>query len=107
MFWISTITAYGILALPTTCVTAMTEYPKAAIYNGDLLVVDSAGKILHDDIVEACVLGKFMVKQLLLMQQPMNAAWSPIYPAPDYLDIFGSSRTAFTVSGKCTDVCPA
>jgi DNA polymerase V len=37
--------------------------------------------------------GEFTVKRLLLTPrltlQPMNAAWSPIYPDPDDLDIFG------------------
>ncbi len=37
--------------------------------------------------------GEFTVKRLLLTPrltlQPMNASWSPIYPDPDELDIFG------------------
>jgi DNA polymerase V len=37
--------------------------------------------------------GEFTVKRLLLTPrltlQPMNASWSPIYPDPDDLDIFG------------------
>ncbi|MFZ8536325.1 S24 family peptidase, partial [Klebsiella quasipneumoniae subsp. similipneumoniae] len=49
---------------------------------------------VHDgDIVVASVQGEFTVKRLLLTPrltlQPMNAAWSPIYPDPDDLDIFG------------------
>ncbi|HBU3981238.1 TPA: peptidase, partial [Klebsiella pneumoniae] len=36
---------------------------------------------------------EFTVKRLLLTPrltlQPMNASWSPIYPDPDELDIFG------------------
>ncbi len=64
-----------------------------SLYNGDLLVVDSAEKPQHGDIVVASVKGEFTVKRLLLTPrltlQPMNAAWSPIYPDPDDLDIFG------------------
>ncbi|MDX4109840.1 translesion error-prone DNA polymerase V autoproteolytic subunit, partial [Klebsiella pneumoniae] len=64
-----------------------------SLYNGDLLVVDCAEKPRHGDIVVASVQGEFTVKRLLLTPrltlQPMNAAWSPIYPDPDDLDIFG------------------
>lgn len=64
-----------------------------SLYNGDLLVVDSAEKPQHGDIVVASVQGEFTVKRLLLTPrltlQPMNASWSPIYPDPDDLDIFG------------------
>lgn len=64
-----------------------------SLYNGDLLVVDSAEMPRHGDIVVASVQGEFTVKRLLLTPrltlQPMNAAWSPIYPDPDDLDIFG------------------
>lgn len=64
-----------------------------SLYNGDLLVVDSAEKPRHGDIVVASVQGEFTVKRLLLTPrltlQPMNAAWPPIYPDPDDLDIFG------------------
>lgn len=64
-----------------------------SLYNGDLLVVDSAEKPQHGDIVVACLQGEFTVKRLLLkprlVLQPMNPAWSPIYPDPDELDIFG------------------
>jgi hypothetical protein len=48
--------------------------------HGDIVVRKRAG-------------GEFTVKRLLLTPrltlQPMNAAWSPIYPDPDDLDIFG------------------
>lgn len=64
-----------------------------SLYNGDLLVVDSAEKPQHGDIVVASLQGEFTVKRLLLrpklILQPMNPAWSPIYPDPDELDIFG------------------
>ncbi|HBQ5059077.1 translesion error-prone DNA polymerase V autoproteolytic subunit, partial [Klebsiella pneumoniae] len=64
-----------------------------SLYNGDLLVVDSAEKPRHGDIVVASMQGEFTVKRLLLTPrltlQPMNASWSPIYPDPDELDIFG------------------
>ncbi|MCG7783232.1 translesion error-prone DNA polymerase V autoproteolytic subunit [Lelliottia amnigena] len=64
-----------------------------SLYNGDLLVVDSAEKPQHGDIVVASLQGEFTVKRLLLrpelVLQPMNPAWSPIYPDPDELDIFG------------------
>ncbi|EBU5081966.1 translesion error-prone DNA polymerase V autoproteolytic subunit [Salmonella enterica subsp. enterica] len=63
------------------------------LFNGDLLVVDSAEKPQHGDIVVASLQGEFTVKRLLLkprlVLQPMNPAWSPIYPDPDELDIFG------------------
>ncbi|SLP41715.1 Protein impA [Klebsiella variicola] len=52
-----------------------------------------AEKPRHGDIVVASVQGEFTVKRLLLTPrltlQPMNASWSPIYPDPDELDIFG------------------
>lgn len=68
-------------------------YSTKPLYNGDLLVVDSAEKPRHGDIVVASVQGEFTVKRLLLTPrltlQPMNASWSPIYPDPDELDIFG------------------
>lgn len=64
-----------------------------SLFNGDLLVVDSAEKPQHGDIVVASIQGEFTVKRLLLrpqlMLQPMNPAWSPLYPDPDELDIFG------------------
>lgn len=64
-----------------------------SLFNGDLLVVDSAEKPQHGDIVVASLLGEFTVIRLLLRPQlvllPMNAAWAPIFPAPDALDIFG------------------
>ncbi|QFH87834.1 translesion error-prone DNA polymerase V autoproteolytic subunit (plasmid) [Enterobacter hormaechei] len=64
-----------------------------SLFNGDLLVVDSAEKPQHGDIVVASLQGEFTVKRLLLrprlVLQPMNSAWSPIYPDPDELDIFG------------------
>lgn len=64
-----------------------------SLFNGDLLVVDSAEKPQHGDIVVASLQGEFTVKRLLLrprlVLQPMNSAWAPIYPDPDELDIFG------------------
>jgi len=64
-----------------------------SLYNGDLLVVDSAERPHHGDIVVASVQGEFTVKRLLLTPrltlQPLNPSWSPIYPDPDDLDIFG------------------
>lgn len=61
--------------------------------DGDLLVVDRAERPKHGDIVIAEVEGGFTVKKLLtsprLTLQPMNPAYSPIYPAPDDLMIFG------------------
>jgi hypothetical protein len=50
------------------------------------------------------------VKRLLLTPrltlQPMNAAWSPIYPDPDDLDIFGVVTHIIHRPRRCTDVCP-
>lgn len=64
-----------------------------SLYNGDLLVVVSAEKQQYGDIVVASIQGEFTVKRLLLRRelvlQPMTPAWSPIYPDPDELDIFG------------------
>ncbi|WP_194208723.1 translesion error-prone DNA polymerase V autoproteolytic subunit [Superficieibacter sp. 1612_C1] len=64
-----------------------------SLFNGDLLVVDSAEKPDHGDIVVACIDGGFTVKRLLLRPrlalQPMNPAFPPFYPDPDQLDIFG------------------
>ncbi|STU34782.1 Protein impA [Klebsiella pneumoniae] len=77
----------------TTCVPAETAWPTAVCTMANLLVVDSAEKPRHGDIVVASVQGEFTVKRLLLTPrltlQPMNASWSPIYPDPDELDIFG------------------
>ena len=54
-----------------------------SLYNGDLLVVDSAEKPRHGDIVVASVQGEFTVKRLLLTPrltlQPMNAS-CPLIP---------------------------
>lgn len=64
-----------------------------SLYNGDLLVVDSAERPDHGDIVVACLAGEFTVKRLQLRPRlallAMNASFPPIYPDPDELDIFG------------------
>lgn len=64
-----------------------------SLFNGDLLVVDSAEKPAHGDIVVACLGGEFTVKRLQLRPRlalmAMNASFPPIYPDPDELDIFG------------------
>ncbi|AXF77439.1 translesion error-prone DNA polymerase V autoproteolytic subunit [Erwinia tracheiphila] len=64
--------------------------------DGDLMVVDRAVTPCHGDIVIAAIEGEFTVKQLLLSAkvprvtlQPMNSNFSPIYPDPDTLEIFG------------------
>ncbi|HDZ0848145.1 TPA: translesion error-prone DNA polymerase V autoproteolytic subunit [Klebsiella pneumoniae] len=61
--------------------------------DGDLLVVDRSLRPQHRDIVIAEVDGGFTVKQLQttprLALLPMNNAYSPIYPYPDELTIFG------------------
>ncbi|HAX4801598.1 TPA: translesion error-prone DNA polymerase V autoproteolytic subunit, partial [Escherichia coli] len=61
--------------------------------DGDLLVVDRSLRPQHRDIVIAEVDGGFTVKQLQttprLALLPMNNAYSPIYPDPDELTIFG------------------
>lgn len=66
------------------------------LQDGDLMVVDHAEKAGHGDIVIAAVDGEFTVKKLLLSErdprvtlQPMNSSFSPIYPDPDNLEIFG------------------
>ncbi|CBG87999.1 DNA polymerase V subunit UmuD [Citrobacter rodentium] len=64
------------------------------IGDGDLLVVDSALRPTHGDIVIASVEGEFTVKQLQLRPvvqlNPMNSAWSPIKVSSEAsLDIFG------------------
>jgi DNA polymerase V len=81
-----------------------------SLYNGDLLVVDSAEKPRHGDIVVASVQGEFTVKRLLLTPrltlQPMNATWSPSILTRTNWTSLASSRTSSTVPGRCTDVCP-
>ncbi len=91
------------LDLHEYCVThpAATYYVRAygnsmtdiGMQDGDLLVVDRAEEPQHGDIVIAEVDGAFTVKRLLtrprLTLQPMNNAYSPIYPDPDALMIFG------------------
>nr|WP_310615758.1 translesion error-prone DNA polymerase V autoproteolytic subunit [Pantoea cypripedii] len=64
--------------------------------DGDLMVVDRAETPCHGDIVIAAIDGEFTVKQLLISPkeprvtlQPMNPDYSPIYPNPDNLEIFG------------------
>lgn len=63
------------------------------LFDGDLLVVDSAEKPISGDIVVASVGAEFTVKRLQLGQRiallPMNPAFPPLYPAPDELNIFG------------------
>lgn len=63
------------------------------LFNGDLLVVDSAMKPVSGDIVVAGMGAEFTVKRLIthprLCLQPMNPAFLPIYPDPDDLQIFG------------------
>ena len=65
----------------------------AGIKDGDLLVVDKSETPSHGDIVIAAVDGEFTVKVLQLRPclalQPMNPAFSTIYPEPDALEIFG------------------
>nr|WP_318375262.1 translesion error-prone DNA polymerase V autoproteolytic subunit [Enterobacter sp.] len=64
-----------------------------SLFNGDLLVVDSAEKPVHGDIVVASVDGGFTVKRLQLRPRlallPMNASFPTLYPDPDELEIFG------------------
>ncbi|EIE3222526.1 translesion error-prone DNA polymerase V autoproteolytic subunit [Salmonella enterica subsp. enterica serovar Typhimurium] len=63
------------------------------LFNGDLLVVDSAVKPINGDIVVAGIGAEFTVKRLIthprLCLHPMNPAFPPIYPDPDELQIFG------------------
>ncbi|MDZ7320123.1 translesion error-prone DNA polymerase V autoproteolytic subunit [Kosakonia sacchari] len=63
------------------------------LFDGDLLVVDSAEKPVSGDIVVASVGAEFTVKRLQLGQRiallPMNPTFPPFYPDPDDLNIFG------------------
>lgn len=63
------------------------------LFSGDLLVVDSAMKPEHGDIVVAGMGAEFTVKRLQtrpkLCLQPINPAFPPIFPDPDELQIFG------------------
>ncbi|MBC9131303.1 translesion error-prone DNA polymerase V autoproteolytic subunit [Frischella sp. Ac48] len=64
------------------------------IQDGDLVVVDSAKKPKHGDIVIANVSGEFTIKKLCLIPQlmlkPMNQNFHPIIiNNPDDLNIFG------------------
>ncbi|MBJ9238412.1 translesion error-prone DNA polymerase V autoproteolytic subunit [Citrobacter braakii] len=66
----------------------------AGIGEGDLLIVDSARKPAHGDIVIAAVEGEFTVKRLQLhpvvMLKPENSAYAPIMISSEHtLDIFG------------------
>ncbi|BBV40417.1 translesion error-prone DNA polymerase V autoproteolytic subunit [Citrobacter portucalensis] len=66
----------------------------AGISSGDLLIVDSARKATHGDIVIAAVDGEFTVKRLQLhptvMLLPENSVYPPItIGSEDTLDIFG------------------
>ena len=66
----------------------------AGIGEGDLLIVDSARKPTHGDIVIAAIEGEFTVKRLQLHQvvmlKPENSAYAPIMiGSEDSLDIFG------------------
>ncbi|MCZ4057919.1 translesion error-prone DNA polymerase V autoproteolytic subunit [Pantoea sp. LMR881] len=66
----------------------------AGISDGDMLVVDSALKAEHGNIVVAAVDGEFTVKRLQLRPFiqliPMNSAYSPInIRSEEGLEIFG------------------
>ena len=66
----------------------------AGIGEGDLLIVDSARKPAHGDIVIAAIEGEFTVKRLqlhpVIMLKPENSAYAPIMiSSEDTLDIFG------------------
>jgi len=67
---------------------------QAGIGEGDLLVVDSAHKAVHGDIVIAAVDGEFTVKRLQLhptvMLKPENPAYKSIMiGSEDNLEVFG------------------
>ena len=66
---------------------------ESGMQDGDLLVVDRSVEAKHGDIVIAELDGGFTVKVLqvrpTLALQPMNSAFSTIYPDPDSLTIFG------------------
>lgn len=67
---------------------------EAGISDGDMLVVDSAMKAEHGNIVVAAIEGEFTVKRLQLRPFiqliPMNSAYSPInINSEEGLEIFG------------------
>ncbi len=79
-----------------------------SLYNGDLLVVDSAEKPRHGDIVVASMQGVY--GETASADAATDAAaheclWSPIYPDPDELDIFGVVTHIIHRPRRCTDVC--
>ncbi|MCS4493294.1 translesion error-prone DNA polymerase V autoproteolytic subunit [Pantoea sp. B623] len=66
----------------------------AGINDGDMLVVDSALRASHGDIVVASVEGEFTVKRLQLQPclqlMPMNQQFKPIaISTEDALEVFG------------------
>jgi len=66
----------------------------AGINDGDMLVVDSALRASHGDIVVASVEGEFTVKRLQLQPclqlMPMNRQFKPIaISSEDALEVFG------------------
>ena len=66
----------------------------AGINDGDMLVVDSALRASHGDIVVASVEGEFTVKRLQLQRclqlMPMNRQFKPIaISTEDALEVFG------------------
>ena len=66
---------------------------EGGIQSGDLMVVDRALTPQHNSIVIAAVDNEFTVKRLCLHPRlclmPMNPSYSPVYVAPDELEIFG------------------
>lgn len=78
---------------------------EGGIHDGDMLVVDSALKAEHGDIIVAALSGEFTVKQLMLRPylhlSPMNAAHA-IIPIPDVdqFEIFGVVKHVIKTMGK-------
>ncbi|WP_228612849.1 translesion error-prone DNA polymerase V autoproteolytic subunit [Alkalimonas sp.] len=58
----------------------------AAIFDGDILLVDRALQAQHQDIVIASVNGDMTVKRLLLRPQLMLQAANPKYPSIEIAD---------------------
>jgi DNA polymerase V len=75
------------------------------INEGDMLVVDSAPKPRHGDIVVASLSGEFTVKQLMLKPylhlKPMNTAHAIItIPDADEFEVFGIVKHVIKTLGR-------
>ncbi len=82
-----------------------------SLYNGDLLVVDSAEKPRHGDIVVASMQGG-VYGETASADAATDAAAHECLPGRRFILIptswisLASSRISSTARGRCTDVCP-